>query len=143
MESFRAMSGSIKALWKEVPPRDSATPAAADDSKEAPPTISADSVDTSKEELEELRADNERLNADNERLNDENKTLRDENKRLSAENERLRLNPLLAFADSLSRCINSQPPAGGVREGSAVPDISGEEQKESRSGGPSKRQRKK
>ena len=82
-------------LLKQDSARGSETCAAGDSPSAAPPTVAANSADSS-EELEKLRKDVERLNADNERLRDEVERLRGENKQL---NERLRFDPRQAVSE--------------------------------------------
>jgi HEAT repeat protein len=129
--SFRALSSRIKGLTllKQDSARGSATCAAAGDSPSAaPPTVAANSADSS-EELEKLRKDVERLNADNEQLHGDNvqliadiERLRDEVERLRGENkqlnERLRFDPRQAVSEWLSRYMHLQP-AGGVAAAAA------------------------
>ena len=137
MQSFRALSGRVKG-WTQLQQgsaRGSATCAAGDSPSAAPPTVAANSADSS-EDLEKLRKDVERLNADNEQLhgeierlsadneqlNADKKGLRDEVERLRGENkqlnERLRFDPRQAVSEWLSRCMHLQP-AGGVAAAAA------------------------
>ena len=114
--SFRALSSSVKGLTllEQDSALGSETCAAGDSPSAAPPTVAANSADSS-EELEKLRKDVERLNADNDRLRVEVERLRGENKQL---NERLRFDPRQAVSEWLSRCMHLQP-AGGVAAAAA------------------------
>jgi HEAT repeat protein/outer membrane murein-binding lipoprotein Lpp len=115
-------------LLKQDSARGSATCAAGDSPSAAPPTVAANSADSSEEleklrkDVERLNADNEQLNADNEQLNADIERLRDEVERLRAENkqlnERLRFDPRQAVSEWLSRCMHLQP-AGGVAAAAA------------------------
>jgi hypothetical protein len=87
-------------------PGGSETSAAGDSPSAAPPTVAANSAESS-EELDKLRKVVERLNADNEQLNAENKRLNVEVERLMGENkqlkERLWFDPRQAVSEWLSR----------------------------------------
>ena len=109
-------------LLKQDSARSSETCAAGDSPSAAPPTVAANSADSS-EELEKLRKDVERLNADNERLRDEVERLRGENKLL---NERLWFDPRQAVSDWLSRAreavaaVQETAPESAAEEAVAV-----------------------
>ena len=128
--SFCVLSSRVKGLTllKQDSARSSETCAAGDSPSAAPPTVAANSADSSEDleklrkDVERLNADNERLNADNEQLNADNEQLRVEVERLRGENkqlnERLRFDPRQAVSEWLSRCMHLQP-AGGVAAAAA------------------------